>query len=57
MTLPGGADVLATPSIVADSVVIAAPATPGNAAKATATTPAHTTRPQNTVAPRCHPDG
>jgi hypothetical protein len=56
MTLPGGAEVLATPSIVAASVVILAPAAPGQAAKATATT-ATSTRTLDTVARQCHPSG
>jgi hypothetical protein len=56
MTLPGGAEVLVTPSIVAASVVILAPAAPGQAAKATATT-TQRTRTLDTVARRCHRGG
>jgi hypothetical protein len=56
MTLPEGADVLATPSIVAASVVILAPAAPGQAAKATETTTKRT-RALDTFARRSHPSG
>jgi hypothetical protein len=56
MTLPDGAEVLVTPSIVAASVVIRAPAAPGQAAKATPTTTKRT-RTLDTVPGRSHPSG
>jgi hypothetical protein len=56
MTLPDGAEVLVTPSIVAASVVIRAPAAPGQAAKARETT-TNTTRALDTFARRSHPSG
>jgi hypothetical protein len=56
MTLPDGAEVLVTPSIVAASVVIRAPAAPGQAPKATPTTTKRT-RTLDTVPRRSHPSG
>jgi len=56
MTLPEGADVLATPSIVAPCVVILAAAAPGHAAKAMETTTKRT-RQLDTCARRSHPAG